>query len=115
MLPYNGRLKTFSRQLRRDMTDAENLLWSKLKRKQLKGAQFYRQKIISNHIVDFYCPKAKLVIELDGGQHYDDEGLEKDAKRDKFLNDLGLEILRFSDREVFTNINGVLEVIYGKI
>jgi very-short-patch-repair endonuclease len=60
------------------MTDAENRLWSKLRRKQLRGHQFYRQKIIGKYIVDFYCPKANLVIELDGGQHYSERGKAKD-------------------------------------
>ena len=55
------------------MTDAEKLLWSKIRGKQFKGVQFYRQKTIGNFIIDFYCPKANLVIELDGGQHYNDD------------------------------------------
>ena len=59
------------------MADAEKLLWSKIRRKQIKGYQFYRQKNIGNYIVDFYCPSGKLILELDGGQHYSDEGLKK--------------------------------------
>ena len=70
MLNYNKNLKQVSQKLRGSMTDAELLLWSKLKGKQVKGLQFYRQKIIGNYIVDFYCAKAGLVIEVDGGQHY---------------------------------------------
>jgi very-short-patch-repair endonuclease len=66
MLNYNKTLKEFSRNLRHNMTDAERLLWSKIRGKQLKGYQFYRQKPIGNYIVDFYCPKANIVIELDG-------------------------------------------------
>ena len=60
------------------MTDAENRLWMKLRGKQLNNFQFYRQKIIGNYIVDFYCAKANLIIELDGGQHYNEEDLAKD-------------------------------------
>jgi len=67
------------------MTDAENILWSKLRRKQLKGYQFYRQKIIGKYIVDFDCPKANIVIELDGGQHYSEAGKAKDGARDDLL------------------------------
>ena len=67
------------------MTEAEKLLWSKVRKKQLKGYQFYRQKNIGNYIVDFYCPAAKLVIELDGGQHYSPKGKEKDKRRDAYL------------------------------
>ncbi len=112
MLPFNKKLKPFARELRKNMTEAEKLLWSKIRRKQLKGYQFYRQKNIGNYIVDFYCPAAKLVIELDGGQHYTPEGMQKDRERDDYLTNLGLTVLRFSDRDVFTNMTGVLQKIY---
>jgi len=115
MLPYNKTLKNYARELRKNITNTENLLWSKLRRKQLHGYQFYRQKIISNFIVDFYCPKAKLVIELDGGQHYTKNGKEGDRIRDDYLVNLGLKVLRFSDREVFENLNGVLEKIWENL
>jgi very-short-patch-repair endonuclease len=78
MLPYNNKLKEFSRERRKNMTDAGKLLWSRIRRKQLKNCQFYRQKVIGSYIVDFYCPKSNLIIELDGGQNYSDEGMEKD-------------------------------------
>ena len=94
------------------MTDAEKLIWSRIRRKQLKGYQFYRQKNIGNYIVDFYCPAAKLIVEIDGGQHYSKEGTEKDKVRDNYVSRLGFTVLRFSDRDVFKNINGVLERIY---
>jgi very-short-patch-repair endonuclease len=93
------------------MTDAENMLWLKLRRKQLKGHQFYRQKIIGKYIVDFYCPKANLVIELDGGQHYCEAGKAKDRTRDDVLREMGIKVLRFSDRDVYENIGGVMEGI----
>ncbi|MFH1703429.1 MAG: endonuclease domain-containing protein [Nitrospirota bacterium] len=112
MLHYNKDLKQFSRQLRRKMTDAEKLLWSKIRAKQLKGIQFYRQKTIGNFIVDFYCPKANLIIEVDGGQHYVPEGKEKDRQRDRILEGMGLTVLRFSDREVFENGEAVLGKIW---
>jgi very-short-patch-repair endonuclease len=115
MLTYNRKLKKFSQQLRNNMTDAEKLLWSRLRRKQLRGLQFYRQKIIGNYIVDFYCPQAKLVIELDGGGHYTYEGKELDHKRDSLLKKEGLTVLRFSDRELFKNIEGVLQRIYQNL
>ncbi len=67
---------------------------------------------IGNYIVDFYCHKARLVIELDGGQHYSLEGKQKDRIRDKYLQGLGLKILRFSDSDIFENIDGVLEIIW---
>ena len=95
------------------MTDAEKLLWSKIRRKQLKGYQFYRQKTLGNYIVDFYCPQVNLIIELDGGQHYSDKGQAKDKIRDEYMRSIGLKILRFSDREIFENLHGVLERIWS--
>ena len=86
------------------MTDAENMLWLNLRRKQLKGHPFYRQKIIGKYIVDFYYPKTNLVIGLDGGQHYSETGKAKDSARDDALRDMGIKVLRLSDRNVFENI-----------
>ena len=113
MLYYNKNLKRHAQELRKNMTDAEHLLWSKIKSQRLNGRQFYRQKTVGNYIVDFHCPKANLVIELDGGQHYSDEGREKDRARDDYLAGIGLKVLRFSDRDVFENMNGVLETIWS--
>ncbi|MDT8318231.1 MAG: endonuclease domain-containing protein [bacterium] len=115
MLRYDNRLKKYSQKLRKDMTDAERKLWSKIRGRQLKGHQFYRQKPIGCFIVDFYCPKAKLVIELDGGQHFSEEGMTKDGQRDSYMEGLGLRVLRFSDREVFENMRGVLEKIWANL
>ena len=112
MKPYNTNLKQPSRDLRNNMTDAEQLLWRKLRRKQILGLQFYRQKPILNFIVDFYCPAANLVIECDGGQHYTAEGLEADRARDQALVQLGLNMLRFDNRQILTEIDGVVEKIY---
>jgi len=97
------------------MTDAENLLWSKLRGKQLKGYQFYRQKVIGEYIVDFYSPKVHLVIELDGGQHYSEIGKGEDQLRDDVLTKMGVKILRFSDRDVFENLNGVMECVWSHL
>jgi very-short-patch-repair endonuclease len=113
MLSYDKQLKTLSQHLRKNMTDAENMLWTKLRRKQLKGYPFYRQKIIGKFIVDFYSPKANLVIELDGGQHYSEEGQAKDRPRADVLREMGAEVLRFSDREVFENMDGVMQGIWN--
>ena len=112
MISYNPRLKILARELRMNMTDAERLLWSKIRGKRLKGRQFYRQKPIGNHIVDFYCPSAKLIIELDGGQHFTEEGKQKDRIRDSHLADLGLKIRRYSDIDVLKNVDGVLKDVY---
>src|SRR4030066_619012 len=113
MLSYDRRLKALSQHLRKKMTDAENTLWLKLRRKQLRGHQSYRQKIIGKYIVDFYCPKANLVIELDGGQHYSETGKAKDSIREDALKEMGIKVLRFSDRDVFENMGGVMEGIWS--
>ncbi len=113
MLSYDKQLKALSQHLRKNMTDAEDRVWLKLRRKQLKGRPFYRQKIIGKYIVDFYCPKANLVIELDGGQHYSEIGKAKDRTRDDVLTKMGIKVLRFSDRDVFENIGGVMEEIWS--
>ena len=115
MRPYNKQLQEYSRELRENMTDAERLVWAKTRRKQLKDRQFYRQKILGNYIVDFYCPKARLVVEVDGSQHYIEEGIKKDMLRSDYLRTLGLRVLRFSDREVFENLDGVIEKIYENL
>ena len=111
MLNYNKALKKYSRRLRNEMTDAEKKLWLEVRGKQLKGFQFYRQKPIGNFIVDFYCPKANLVLELDGGQHYSEQGQTEDRSRDDFLRSKGLRVLRFSDKDVFENMTGIIEKI----
>jgi very-short-patch-repair endonuclease len=115
VLPYNKGIKNLARALRHNLTEAESHLWLRLRERQVKNCQFYRERIICNYIVDFYCPEAKLVIEIDGCQHYSEPGMGKDAMRDLHLADLGLKVLRFSAREVFENTAGVLERIYESL
>jgi len=109
--PFNPKLKQPARHLRSHLTDAEQALWYRVRRKQIRGVQFLRQKPLLNFIVDFYCSKAKLVIELDGGQHFEPEYLQKDIERDKALKELGLLVLRFDNRQVLTELEAVLAVI----
>ena len=97
------------------MTDAEIALWSKLRRKQIFGLPFYRQKPLGNFIVDFYCPAAKLVIEIDGGQHYQEDGRIRDGLRDDDLESLGLRVLRFSNLDVLSNMDGVIAAIVQRL
>ena len=111
MLEYNNVLKEPSRKLRYNMTEAERLLWSRLRRKQLQEIQFYRQKPIGNFIVDFYAPAVSLVIEVDGSQHLDMEHRVRDEFRDEFLADLGLTVLRFDNRQVLCETDAVVEEI----
>jgi very-short-patch-repair endonuclease len=115
MLPYDGRLKERSQQLREDMTPAETFLWSKIRMKQLKSCWFYRQKPIGEYIADFYCPKAKLVVEVDGGQHFTDEIIDYDRVRNEYMASIGLTVLRFTNKEVLSNIAGVIEAIERNI
>jgi very-short-patch-repair endonuclease len=115
MEPYNKKLKPPSRQLRTNMTDAERLLWSKLRMRQLKGLIFYRQKPIGEYIADFYCPKAKMVIEVDGGHHFKEENIEYDRLRDQYMASLGLLVLRFSNTEIIENTEGVVEKLLEEI
>ena len=111
MMPYDKKLLERSRQLRKTITSAETLLWSKIRMKQVKGRWFYRQKPVGEYIADFYCPGAKLVIEVDGGKHFTDESMEYDRERDEYMASLGLRVFRFTNTEVLTNLNGVIEVI----
>ena len=97
------------------MTAAETFLWSKIRMKQIKGHWFYRQKPVGEYIADFYCPRAKLVVEVDGGQHFSNEIAEYDEVRNEYMADLGLRVLRFTNTEVLTNIKGVIEVIERNI
>jgi very-short-patch-repair endonuclease len=97
------------------MTEAEQKLWYLLRRKQIQGLQFYRQKPLLNYIVDFYCPKAKLVIELDGGQHFEEYALKQDQIRTEALSALGLTVIRFDNRQVLLETNAVLEQIVQTI
>jgi len=94
------------------MTDAEQLLWSRVRRKQILGVQFYRQKPIGPFIVDFHAPAAGLVIEVDGGQHYEDEHRRKDTERDAALTTLGLMVLRYDNLQVLKELDAVVEHIY---
>lgn len=112
MLNYNACLKNRARQLRKNLTDGEKALWSRLRNKQLLGIQFYRQKPIGQHIVDFFAPRAKLGVEVDGSQHRVDDHVEKDRLRDSYLGSLGLKVLRFNSREVLKENGAVVEAIY---
>lgn len=112
-LHYNDKLKNAGRSLRKNMTETEVRLWNRIRRKQINNLQFFRQRPIGNFVVDFYCPKKKLVIEVDGGQHFwDGENIKRDLERDDYLkNKLNLKVLRFSNVEVYNNMEGVIEKI----
>ncbi len=99
---------TLQRKLRRNSTEAEKRLWSKLRASQLDGHKFVRQIGIGPYIADFACRDAGLIVEVDGGQHADSV---EDAKRTAFLNECGYRVMRFWNNEVLSNTDGVLETI----
>ena len=98
-----------ARRLRREMTPHERKLWYLFLRKY--PVKIYKQRIIGRFIVDFYCASAKLVIEVDGSQHYEPQGMTYDAERSAFLSSLDLEVLRFSNRDIDREFHGVCEQI----
>ena len=104
-------LLTHARELRKNGTDAEKLLWQLLRRNQLHGCSFRRQHPLGSYILDFYCHQTKLAIELDGGQHAEESQLKHDEKRSAWLEQQGITVLRFWNNEVLTNTEGVLQRI----
>jgi very-short-patch-repair endonuclease len=115
MLPYDPRLKSNARSLRARLTDAEQRLWARLRRKQILGVQFYRQKPIGTYIADFYAPGGQLVVEVDGSQHLEPSQAEHDRRRTAYLKRQGLRVLRFTDRQVLLELDAVMEEIYRVI
>jgi len=109
IIPYNPALKEKARKLRNNSTFTEILLWNYVKRKQMKGYDFHRQRPIDNYIIDFFCNELYLAIEIDGESHYGNES--KDERRQKKLEKLGVQFLRFDDLEVVHNLEGVLKRI----
>ncbi len=110
MIPYNKNLIEPAKKLRNHPTKAEKCLWQRLHLKHL-GLKFYRQKPLGDYIVDFFCPKAHLVIEIDGGHHFSRVGKEYDSLRDEYMKSFELMVLRFSNSDVINKIDNVVEII----
>ena len=112
-------MKTFNRisekgkrkSLRNNMPKAETVLWLKMKNKQMKGFKFRRQYSVNKYIVDFYCPELKLAIEVDGDSHYFDSNIESDKKRQEYIESKGINVLRFTNNDVYQNLTEVLSTI----
>jgi very-short-patch-repair endonuclease len=102
---------TRRRELRSNLTQAEALLWVNLKNSNLDGKKFRRQHGIGPYIADFYCPQCHVIVELDGAGHYDVLAQERDDLRTMFLENLGMRVIRFENREVTENLEMVLEAI----
>ena len=105
----NETLKKHSQELRKKATQEENALWYQYLRQY--PIRFRRQCVFERYIVDFYCSKAMLVIELDGSQHYEPETAKQDLLRTQYLESLGIQVLRFSNREIRENLQGVCQQI----
>jgi very-short-patch-repair endonuclease len=106
-------LKTFRKGLRNNQTPAEAKLWSLLKGKKLEGKKFRRQFSVANYILDFYCPSEHLAIELDGQGHFEAKQAKYDLKRDLFLKHVGIKVLRFENKWVWDNPDGLIEEVRG--
>ncbi len=109
IIPYKPHLKELARELRKNSTLTEIMLWNELKRKQVRGFDFDRQRPIDNYIVDFYCKDLQLAIEIDGESHYGNE--DADETRQKKLESLGVRFLRFDDSEVRFKLDKVVSDI----
>ena len=111
ILPYRKELKAIARELRNNAQLSEVLLWNQLKRNQLHGYDFHRQKPILDYIIDFYCPELMLAIEIDGKYHMQDETALRDVKRQERIEELGVSFLRFTDTEVRYHMQSVINHI----
>ena len=107
-------LRAYARSMRGEPTDAEALLWRLVRGKAL-GVRFRRQHPVDRFILDFYCPKARLAVELDGSQHAEEGRADYDAHRDRLLQDRGIRVLRFSNEEFLKNPESVLETVWETI
>ena len=112
-MPRNAALLSAARRLRREMTREERHLWYDFLRDC--PVKFYRQRIVGNYILDFYCDSARLAVELDGSQHYSEDGQQADAKRTGCLNELGIAVMRFSNLDVNMHFEGVCRMIMEKV
>ncbi|MFW5770530.1 MAG: endonuclease domain-containing protein [Spirochaetota bacterium] len=111
----NHMSKIRRQKLRNEATIAEKTLWHYLRKNRVKNVKFRRQHSIGPYIVDFYAPQVKLVIEVDGPTHYEEKAIMFDKERTKFIESNGIKVIRFTNNEVYTNIDGILTVIENMI
>ena len=112
-IPKDNNLLSNARRLRREMTPQERRLWYQFLRTY--PVKFYKQRIIGPYIVDFYCASARLVIEVDGSQHYEAVGIRQDAERTQYLQSLGLQVIRYSNADINQRFRSVCEDIHNSI
>jgi very-short-patch-repair endonuclease len=111
---YNRpRQKRLRQHFRNSASDAERVLWSSLKRSRLLGHKFRRQQGIGQYVVDFYCPAKKVAIEIDGATHWTEQEQKRDRERQCYIEALGIRVLRFTNDDVYTNKDGVLNTIFA--
>lgn len=116
MKVFNKNSTKYNRKkLRENQTETEAIIWNRLRNRQLLGCKFFRQYGIGKYIVDFYCPKRKLVIEIDGNQHYLTDGIKYDEIRTSFFNSMGIKVIRFKNMEVLVEIDEVVEKIRAEL
>ena len=107
-------LKERRQDLRNNATPPEKTLWQYLKGSQVAGRKFRRQHSVGNYILDFYCPAERLAIELDGAHHFTEEGIAYDEVRTAYINSLHIKVIRFENKEIWHNIEAVLETIQAQ-
>ena len=110
-----SKIVTLARNLCKNQTDAEGLLWSKLRSHQIEGYKFKRQVPFGDYVLDFYCRKARLAFEIDSGQHADPENISTDEIRTRFLNEKGIKMLRFWNHEVLRSLDDVVDEVLRNI
>jgi very-short-patch-repair endonuclease len=112
---YNPELKELARKLRNNSTKAEIKLWRHLRNKQMMGLDFQRQKPLGNFIADFFCPEVRLVVEIDGYTHRFEDTINKDKAKNEYFRSQSIEVIRFTDDEVFNDIQTVIKTIKQNI
>ena len=113
---YNEKiLESRRRDLRVKQTEAEKILWQKLRNRQINGFKFFRQYSIGKYIADFYCSELRLVIELDGSHHYEENVFEYDKIREEFMKSLDIITIRFNNLDVFKHLDEVMERVYFEV
>ena len=113
MYNYNGKLNERAKQMRKNMTPQANKLWYQFLNDY--EIRFRRQRIIDNYIADFYCSKAKLVVEIDGSHHFEEETVEYDKERTGFFNSLGIKVLRIANTDINTNFDAACKLIISEV
>ena len=113
MTQYFNRVseKERRRSLRNNMPKSETVIWSKLKGRQLLGYKFRRQYSVDRYVIDFYCPELKLAVEIDGDSHFQNDVENNEKYRQAFIESFGVQFLRFTNEDVFKNLDGVIETV----